>query len=202
MSNYKINEYGEIIREDYFFRQVRGTGVQILPFKRKVWKIYLLSLITFGIYGLVVAFAMAKETNISCVEDGKHTKGFWAVIGFSIITLGIYAIVWYCKWLNREGNYLERHGKSSKLKGGGYFGLILLQIFIAYLPIILAATGVIAMYNYYEYYAVVNPEYQILSWVCTAVNIIVAIVVLTKVITQHNEVNTTYNEINNFVSKV
>ena len=201
MGNYKINEYGEIIREDYFFRQVQGTGTQVLPFERKVWKIYLLSLITFGIYGLVVAFSMAKETNISCAEDGKHTRGFWGVIGLSIITLGIYVIVWYCKWLNRESSYLEKHRKSSKLKGGGYLGFIIVQIFIAYLPIILATMGVVSMYNYYDYYTVINSDYQTISLVCLLANIVIAIVILTKIITQHNKVNATYNEINNFVSK-
>ena len=38
---FRINEYGEIIREDYFFRQVQNNQVQFLPFERKVWKIYL-----------------------------------------------------------------------------------------------------------------------------------------------------------------
>lgn len=45
--------------------------VRFLPFERKVWKIYLLSIITLSIYGIVVQWAMAKETNISCVEDGR-----------------------------------------------------------------------------------------------------------------------------------
>ena len=178
-TKYKINEYGEIIREDYFFRQVHGTGAQILPFERKVWKIYLLSLITLGIYGIVVAFAMAKETNISCVEDGKHTRGFWAVIGLSIITLGIYALVWYCKWLNREANFLKRHGKKPQLTGGGYL-LIFLLLFAYGFFAEMMQIGLL-------------PE--------VVVSIIVGIIILTKVVTQHNEVNKTYNEINNFVSK-
>lgn len=45
---FRINEYGEIIREDYFFRQVQNNQVQFLPFERKVWKIYLLSLFNIG----------------------------------------------------------------------------------------------------------------------------------------------------------
>ena len=110
-TQYKINEFGEIVREDYFFSQVQGTGVQILPFQRKVWKIFLLNLLTFGIYGIFVGFAMAKETNIACAGDGKHTNGFWAVLGLSIITLGIYAIIWYVQWLNREATFLNNKNK-------------------------------------------------------------------------------------------
>ena len=52
-TNYTINEYGEIIREDYFFSQVKGTTPQVLPTNRKVWKIWLLSFLTLGIYGVV-----------------------------------------------------------------------------------------------------------------------------------------------------
>jgi hypothetical protein len=180
--HYKINEYGEIIREDYFFRQVQGSGVQILPFERKAWKIYLLSLVTFGIYGLVLAFAMAKETNISCAEDGEHTRGFWGVIGLSIITLGIYAIVWYIHWLNREANYLKNHGKEKLFKGSSYLWLVLPQI----------AVNVINQ-------SVEDPPVNL---ICSIVNIVLAITILTKEINQHNEVNKTYNEINNFVQKI
>ena len=57
-TNYAINEYGEIIREDYFFSSVKGFAPQALPTNRKVWKIWLLSFLTLGIYGIVVMFAM------------------------------------------------------------------------------------------------------------------------------------------------
>ncbi|MDR0540993.1 MAG: DUF4234 domain-containing protein [Dysgonamonadaceae bacterium] len=178
--NYKINEYGEIIREDYFFRQVQGSGVQILPFERKVWKIYLLSLVTFGIYGLVMAFAMAKETNIACVEDGKHTRGFWGVIGLSIITLGIYSIVWYVQWLNREAAYLERHNKTDEqFKGSTYLILIVLLFVLSF---VVAAAQVPVVGN------LLSIGFGIFVWY--------------KLVTQHNEVCATYNEINNFVQKV
>lgn len=53
-TNYIINEYGEVIREDYFFSLVKGTTPQVLPTNRKVWKIWLLSFLTLGIYGMVV----------------------------------------------------------------------------------------------------------------------------------------------------
>lgn len=174
---FRINEYGEIIREDYFFRQVQNNQVQFLPFERKVWKIYLLSLITLGIYGIVVQWAMAKETNISCVEDGKHTRGFWGTLGLSIITFGIYGIIWAYKWLNREANYLERHGKSKVLTGGTY---LLIQIINIVLSYVMAFSG---------------------SDFGTLISIVIGIIVLTLLVKQHNAVNALYNEINNFVSK-
>ena len=128
--NYTINEYGEIIREDYFFSQVKGTTPQVLPTNRKVWKIWLLSFLTLGIYGVVVMFAMAKETNISCAEDGKHTRGFWGAIFLSIITLGIYGFVWYYKWANREYEYLTRNRNQGGILSGGSLVFLMLITFI------------------------------------------------------------------------
>lgn len=148
-----------------------------MPFERKVWKIYLLSIITLGIYGLVVQWAMAKETNISCTEDGQHTRGFWGTLGLSIITLGIYGIVWAYKWLNREANYLERHGKSKVLTGGTY---LLIQIINIVLSYVMAFSG---------------------SDFGTLISIVIGIIVLTLLVKQHNAVNALYNEINNFVTK-
>lgn len=178
--NYKILDDGTIVREDYFFSQVRGTGVQILPFKRKAWVIYLLSSLTLGIYGLVLAFAMAKETNISCSEDGKRTRVFWEVLGLSIITLGIYAIVWYVQWLNRESNFLKKRGLSGSFSGGSYLGLVFIQFI----------SNIIGN---------ISPEIGLFG---SLINLVIGIIILTKIISQHNKVNATYNEINNFIQKV
>lgn len=186
MGNYKINEYGEILREDYFFRQVHGTGVQILPFERKVWKIYLLTLVTLGIYGLILNFSMAKETNISCAEDGKHTMNFGGALLLSLITFGIFGLVWTCMWLNREANFLKRHGKSPKLTAGGFIGLFIL----------LFVLNVLTQLGAY------NPDLAIMGLIASIGSLIIGITFLTKFVRQHNEVNATYNEINNFVQKV
>jgi hypothetical protein len=168
--NYKILEDGTILREDYFFRQVHGSGVQILPFERKVWKIFLISLIPiFGsFYCFFLIFFMAKETNIACAEDGKHTLNFWGALGLSIITLGIYGLVWQYKWFNRESNYLKRHNQKPLLTGGQWLTFYILGIILSYV----------------------------------VVGIVFLIMIYCKQIWQHNRVNATYNEINNFVSKV
>ncbi|GAP73155.1 hypothetical protein SAMD00024442_63_9 [Candidatus Symbiothrix dinenymphae] len=172
--NFQINEFGEIVREDYFFRTVKGTATQVLPSNRKAWKIYLLSFVTFDIYGFVVSFAMAKETNISCAEDGKHTKGFWGTLFLSIITLFIYAIVWEYKWLNREANYLESRGKKNTFTGGSY---LLLVLFLFILPFLTDFVGLPPLLG-------------------DILGIIFAIIILTMEIAQHNAVNETYNEEN------
>lgn len=97
-----------------------------LETKRNFWLALLLTIVTFGIYGLYLIHAFAKETNIACVEDGKRTQGLVVFILLSIITLGIYGIVWYCKWIDRCNNYLIKHGKTEGLQVSTYILTILL----------------------------------------------------------------------------
>ena len=155
-NQYKINEFGEIVSEDYFFSQVKGTGVQILPFQRKAWKILILNIITLGIYGLVIGFAMVKETNIACSEDGKHTKGFWPVFGLAIVTLGIYFIVWYIKWINREAAFLKSKNIDGSFSGVLYLILVLLSL----IPYVGLITNFIILSCIVNQHNIVNAKYN------------------------------------------
>jgi len=65
-------------------------------------------------------YAFAKETNIACREDGKKTQGLVVYILLSIVTFGIYGIVWYCMWIVRCNNYLAKHGKPEGLQVSTY----------------------------------------------------------------------------------
>jgi len=76
----------------------------------------LLSIITFGIYGWYLIYAFAKETNIACKDDNKKTTGLLLYIILSIVTLGIYAIVWECMWINRCNEYLRKNNKPDGLQ--------------------------------------------------------------------------------------
>lgn len=176
-TNYTINEYGEIIREDYFFSQVKGTTLQVLPTNRKVWKIWLLSFLTLGIYGVVVMFAMAKETNISCAEDGKHTRGFWGAIFLSIITLGIYGFVWYYKWANREYGYLTRNRPQGGILSGGDLAFLMLITFILTFVLLIASIR----------------NLSLLVMILYVGQIIWGIYVMSRYVKQHNTVNKIYN---------
>ena len=84
-----------------------------LPTNRSMWKILLLSMITFGIYGLVIMTKMVDNLNIIASRyDGKRTMHFCLLI-FVIapLTLGIGAIVWYHKVSARMGNELQRRNQ-------------------------------------------------------------------------------------------
>jgi hypothetical protein len=97
-----------------------------LTTNRGFWLTLLLSIVTFGIYGLYLTHAFAKETNIACAEDGKRTQGLVVYILLSIITFGIYGIVWYCNWIGRCNGYLSRHNKPEGLQVSTYILTIFL----------------------------------------------------------------------------
>lgn len=190
-TNYTINEYGEIIREDYFFSSVKGTTPQVLPTNRKVWKIWLLSFLTLGIYGIVVMFAMAKETNISCADDGKHTRGFWGAIFLSIITLGIYCLVWYYKWATREYEYLNRSRNQGGILSGGGLVFLMLITFILTFALQYAST----LYQYTH-----SGDLALIVMILYDAQIIWGIFVMSRYVKQHNAVNRIYN-LNTFGQK-
>lgn len=93
---------------------------------RGFWKAFFLNLITLGIYNWYLIHAFAKETNIACQGDGKKTTGLFLYIVFNVLTLGIYGIVWTCKWITRCNNYLAANQEIEGLQMSTY----LLTIFL------------------------------------------------------------------------
>lgn len=168
---YVINENGEILRGDYFFTNVQEQRPQPLQCNRSPWVMFLLNIITLGIYGTVIFFAMGKETNITCENDGKHTKGFWATLGLSIITFGIYAIVWIIGWMKRESDFLRIRNEPVVITGGVYILLAIVQVVLS--NVIIAAT-----------------QNMVLSFV---VSFIIQFILISLVIKKHNRVNEIYN---------
>ena len=71
----------------------------------------LLSIVTFGIYGIWLTYVIARDTNVACEGDGKHTRGVIALLFFSLITVGIYSIVWQISLLKRWANKAESRGE-------------------------------------------------------------------------------------------
>ena len=167
---YVINENGEILRGDYFATSVKEEKPQPLPCNRKAWVMFLLNLVTFGIYAIVIWFAMGKETNISCSNDGKHTKGFWATLGLSIITLGIYFIIWVIQWMKRETDFLCARNESAIITGGVYIFVTIINAILSY---------VFAM----------NEMIGIQYIVCYSISFVLLFFVIKK----HNRVNEIYN---------
>lgn len=79
-------------------------------------KTILLSIITLGIYGLVVYCRTVKDVNTVCsMHDNKKTMGFIPALLLSIPTLGIVMLVWQHRIANRIGTELARRNLTVKL---------------------------------------------------------------------------------------
>lgn len=86
-------------------------------------KYILLSLITFGIYSLVVLSSVSNDVNIAASRyDGKRTMHF-CLLYFIVgpITLGIAYIVWWHKISARIGNELRRRGIAYSFGAADYW---------------------------------------------------------------------------------
>lgn len=91
-----------------------------LTTNRGFWMTLLLSIVTLNLYFFYLIYAFAKETNIACSQDGKKTQGLLIYILLSIITFGIYAIIWQCLLIERRGTYLIKNGKPEGLQLSTY----------------------------------------------------------------------------------
>ena len=87
-----------------------ATPAYQLKTNKGLLKTILLSIITFGIYPLVIMSVISNDINtVASRYDGKKTMHF-CLLAFIVapITLGIGAIVWYHRISNRIGNELKR----------------------------------------------------------------------------------------------
>lgn len=89
---------------------VQTTPVAQLKTNRGLLKFVLLSIITFGIYGIVVFSSISENINqIASKYDGKKTMHYCLLVFLvAPITLGIAYPVWYHRISARIGNELSR----------------------------------------------------------------------------------------------
>ena len=94
-----------------------------LKTNKSLLKYILLSLVTFGIYPLVVMSAVSNDINIVASRyDGKKTMHY-CLLFFVVapITLGIASIVWYHKVSNRIGDEVKRRGINYKFSATDFW---------------------------------------------------------------------------------
>ena len=91
---------------------ISNAPVGQLKTNKGLLKTILLSLITFGIYPLVVMSAVSSEINIVASRyDGKKTMHYCLLLFIvAPLTFGIAGIVWSHRISNRIGNELKRRG--------------------------------------------------------------------------------------------
>lgn len=111
---------------------VNTAPVGQLKTNKGLLKLILLSLITFGIYPLVVMSAVSNDINIVASRyDGKKTMHF-CLLTFIVapITFGIAGIVWYHRISNRIGAELQRRGIAYSFSAGTFWGWNVLGAFL------------------------------------------------------------------------
>lgn len=111
------------------------SSKRFLDENRSFWIYWLLSIITLGIYGIVVWTRMVNDVNtIASPYDKRHTVHYCLMFFLlSWVTLGIYALVWQHNFADRVGNELRRRGigydfGAGTFWGWGFFGRLLLGI--------------------------------------------------------------------------
>ena len=115
-----------------------STPAAQLKTNRGMLKTILLSLITFGIYGIVVYSGISSDINlIASRYDGKKTMHY-CLLFFVIapITLGIGGIVWCHRISKRIGSELSRRGIAYSFGAGTYWGWGVLGTLIGVGPFI------------------------------------------------------------------
>lgn len=109
-----------------------------LKTNRGLLKTILLSIITLGIYPIVLMSCISSDINlIASKHDGKKTMHFCLMAFiFSWLTLGIYPIVWYHKLSARIGNNLAARGISYSFGAGSFWGWDVLGSLIGIGPLV------------------------------------------------------------------
>jgi len=110
----------------------------MLRTNRGLLKFILLSLITLGIYGIVVMCHISEEINrVASPRDNKKTTHY-ALMFFLLtpITLGIAQLVWFHKLSNRIGDELAARNQSYSFSAGTYWGWNILGTLIIVGPFV------------------------------------------------------------------
>ena len=102
---------------------VNTAPAKKLKTNKGLLKTILLSIITFGIYPLVVMSAISSDINIVASRyDGKKTMHFCLLVFIIVpLTFGIAGIVWYHRISNRIGNELKRRGISYSFSAADFW---------------------------------------------------------------------------------
>lgn len=106
---------------NWYAKEHKAPAVQFKT-DRGLLKLILLSILTLGIYGMVVWCQMITELNVAaCRYDGKRTMPFFAVNMLVPVTFGIAAFVWNHKLANRLGAELARRGIDYKISASSFW---------------------------------------------------------------------------------
>lgn len=82
-------------------RTNQDRGTDEVKQNRSLLLYVLLSFVTFSVYHFYFMDLWAKDVNILCEKDGKHTVGVEKMMLFSVLTFGVYKYVWLAEIVDR-----------------------------------------------------------------------------------------------------
>lgn len=151
------NDYNNQQPQQQYQQPQYQQPVAPLKTNKSLLKFILLSLITFGIYGLVVMSSVSESINIVASRyDGKKTMHF-CLLAFIIspITFGIGTIVWFHRISERIGNELRRRNIPINFSASTFWlwdvlgSLIIVGPFVYFHNLFKAVNALCESYNMY-----------------------------------------------------
>lgn len=111
---------------------------KLLPINRGLAKFFLLSMVTLGIYGIVVLTQISSEINtVATRYDGRKTTNYlWFFFLWGWLTGGIAFLVWFHNLSNRIGNELQRRQIPYSFSASDYWLWCVLGAFVGFLPLV------------------------------------------------------------------
>ena len=111
---------------------------KLLPINRGLAKFFLLSMVTLGIYGIVVLTQISSEINtVATRYDGRKTTNYlWFFFLWGWLTGGIAFLVWFHNLSNRIGNELQRRQIPYSFSASDYWLWCVLGACVGFLPLV------------------------------------------------------------------
>ena len=106
--------------------------IQLLKQKRSFLQYILLSVVTCSLYHYWFMDSLVKDVNAICKKDGQDTVGVGRMIGFSILTFGVYQYLWFAEIVDRIYDSADEYDVEIRQDSESFFIWMILVPFIGY----------------------------------------------------------------------
>lgn len=106
--------------------------IQLLKQKRSFLQYILLSVVTCSLYHYWFMDSLVKDVNAICKKDGQDTVGVGRMIGFSILTFGVYQYLWLAEIVDRVYDSADEYDVEIRQDSESFFIWMILVPFIGY----------------------------------------------------------------------
>lgn len=157
-----------------------------LPVKRGLGRMIIFSILTLGIYPMVIWSRLVGEVNmVASRYDGERSMSFFGMMMLSPITLGIHSLVWMHKLCRRIGTELQRRNVNSSFSPRDFW---LWNMLLGFLSGVLISVG--------TYITAVGIRVPVVQCVLFAVGVVALVgpfVFLHKLMKAMNQLNADFN---------